>query len=150
MLSAALQAGFRESGALNLVSSGTEPATPMVAVRSMGLALESLVGYHCDGQEICIVSPVDLDLLVEISNERFKENERRISRFRALLNKLTLGSTQKERKKGENGEAWEDPIARRERKKQEGLLKRQKLKVDQEQEESAMGESSVGFLEPNT
>ncbi|TQS31654.1 hypothetical protein Golomagni_08058, partial [Golovinomyces magnicellulatus] len=51
LLRCALQAGFRESGAVSLtppsisgVSSGD--AMPIVAVRSMGLSLESLVGYE--------------------------------------------------------------------------------------------------------
>lgn len=150
-MSAALQAGFRESGALNLVSSGTEPATPMVAVRSMGLALESLIGYHFDGKELCMVSPTDLQLLVEISNERFNENEKRISRFRTLLNQLSLGDAKEECKKGENGEAWEDPIVRRERKKAEGLLRRQQLKDSEEREQSWKEDmSSIGFLERKT
>jgi tRNA wybutosine-synthesizing protein 3 len=47
ILSAALQAGFRESGAMNIGASLEKgrDTTPMVAVRSLGLMLDSIVGY---------------------------------------------------------------------------------------------------------
>lgn len=127
ILSAALQAGFRESGAINLIPSGKEPATPMVAVRSMGLTLESLIGYHSHGVEFCTVSPRELRNLIEISNARFGENEKRISRFRELLKKFSSEDVDEGKRKGEEGEQWEDAGARRERKKAEGLARRKQL-----------------------
>jgi tRNA wybutosine-synthesizing protein 3 len=127
VLSAALQAGFRESGAINLVSSSKEQATPMVAVRSMGLALESLLGYSLNGQEFCSLSPRELKNLLEISNERFGENEKRIARFRELLKKLSNEEPGEGKRKGQEGEEWEDAAVRRERKKAEGLARSQQL-----------------------
>ncbi|TVY15014.1 tRNA wybutosine-synthesizing protein 3, partial [Lachnellula arida] len=90
VLSAALQAGFRESGALNLVGAGagvgaSEQATPMVGIRSMGLALESIVGYEEGGSGVCMIPEGQLGLLLRVGNERFVENGRRIARFRGLL-----------------------------------------------------------------
>ncbi|TVY54006.1 tRNA wybutosine-synthesizing protein 3, partial [Lachnellula cervina] len=89
VLSAALQAGFRESGALNLVSAGVgEQATPMVGIRSMGLALESIVGCEEGGSGVCMVPEGQLGLLLRVGNQRFVENGRRIARFRGLLEEL--------------------------------------------------------------
>ncbi|RDL41088.1 uncharacterized protein BP5553_01067 [Venustampulla echinocandica] len=119
VLAAALQAGFRESGALNLTSS-TESPTPMVGIRSMGLALESLIGFESGGQGICIVPEWQLKALLEISNDRFVENTKRTERFRSLL-KETGSVKQETRRKGKDGDEWEDPQARRERKRAEGL-----------------------------
>ncbi|KAF7855263.1 uncharacterized protein EAF02_011522 [Botrytis sinoallii] len=128
VLSAALQAGFRESGALNLISTTPEPATPMVGIRCMGLTLESLVGVYHEAfdQGVCLVDNGQLSTLMRISNERFKENTKRIERFRVLLNEA-MNPVEK-KKVGENGEDWEDPQARKERKRAEGLRRAQELK----------------------
>ncbi|KAM0124602.1 hypothetical protein ACHAP3_010233 [Botrytis cinerea] len=128
VLSAALQAGFRESGALNLISTTSEPATPMVGIRCMGLTLESLVGVYHEAfdQGVCLVDNGQLSTLMRISNERFEENTKRIERFRVLLNEA-MNPVEKKRV-GENGENWEDPQARKERKRAEGLRRAQELK----------------------
>jgi tRNA wybutosine-synthesizing protein 3 len=135
VLSAALQAGFRESGAINLIpntsktTSSKDPletqATPMVAVRSMGLGLESIIGYEDDGRQICIASESDLKTLIELSNERFKVNTQRIQRFRELL--LRLCRDRAVGKKSRNGE-WEDEAVRKERMRNEGLERREALR----------------------
>ncbi|KAF4635911.1 hypothetical protein G7Y89_g2187 [Cudoniella acicularis] len=98
VLAAALQAGFRESGALNLTSSFAEQPTPMVGIRSMGLALESLIGFEHDGQELCTVPEWQLKNLLEISNDRFVENTKRIERFRTLLKDFSGGAHEARRK----------------------------------------------------
>lgn len=82
---------------------------PMVAVRSMGLSLESIIGeLGEDGKCVCKVSEEELRELVEIGNSRFGENEKRIARFRELLKG-------KEERKGEDGGVWEDAKTRGER-----------------------------------
>ncbi|PVH86505.1 hypothetical protein DL98DRAFT_649960 [Cadophora sp. DSE1049] len=134
VLSAALQAGFRESGALNLTSSTSEPPTPMVGIRSMGLALESVIGFENQGREICMVPEWQLKHLVEVSNQRFVENGKRIERFRTLLRETSvsgagLGS---EVRKGEDGGEWENAAVRRERKRAEGLRKAEELRQAKE------------------
>ncbi|CAJ2503928.1 Uu.00g113220.m01.CDS01 [Anthostomella pinea] len=118
LLRCGLQAGFRESGALNLTGTATEPVTPIVAIRSMGLAFESLVGVQVDGISQCTVSPEYLQTLVQIANERFAENSKRIARFRTAV----LETTEPPKKK--DGSEWEDSQARRERKKAEGLRRK--------------------------
>lgn len=94
----------------------------MVAVRSMGLALESLIGFHEGGKEVCSVSEGALKTLLAISNERFQVNSARITRFRELL--MASISTQAEPKRREDGEEWEDAQERKERKRAEGLMRR--------------------------
>ncbi|KAL2075977.1 hypothetical protein VTL71DRAFT_920 [Oculimacula yallundae] len=128
VLLAALQAGFRESGALNLTtssSSTSEPPTPMVGIRSMGLALESVIGFESQGREICMVPEWQLKHLIEVSNQRFVENAKRIERFRTLLREGSIGLGKE--KKGDAGE-WEDAGARRERKRAEGMKRAEELR----------------------
>ncbi|KAH6667528.1 methyltransferase TYW3-domain-containing protein [Halenospora varia] len=146
VLSAALQAGFRESGGLNLTSS-TEQPTPMVGIRSMGLALESIIGFEHNGQEICTVPEWQLGNLLEISNDRFVENTKRIERFRALLKDLS-GGAQEGRRKGQEGEKWEDPQSRRERKRAEGLrMKEASSKAAKNNDTSGMSEELLDGIE---
>ncbi|KAI1638019.1 methyltransferase TYW3-domain-containing protein [Biscogniauxia mediterranea] len=128
LLGCGLQAGFRESGAVNLVSAAGEPVTPMVAIRSMGLALESLVGVqHADSAPTCTVPQEYLQTLLRVSNERFEENKKRITRFRAAI----LQAAEPPKKK--DGSEWEDAQARRERKKAEGLRRKAELQSQQKQ-----------------
>ena len=130
VLAAALQSGFRESGAINLISLNHEPPAPMVAVRSMGLSLESIVGCGRGGINVpdCIVPEETLQCLVGIANERFVENTQRIDRFRRLLKKLSIEESGDARRKGQEGEEWENPQARKERKRAEGLWRSQQMK----------------------
>lgn len=149
MLSAALQAGFRESGALNLTSSTAEQATPMVGIRSMGLAFESLVGFEVDGKGVAIIPDNHLKKLVEIANDRFKENTKRIERFRTLLKELGTETGEGVKRKGQDSEEWEDAQARRERKRAEGLKKAEAMKkADASQESEEVFDISI--LEENT
>jgi tRNA wybutosine-synthesizing protein 3 len=124
VLTAALQAGFRESGALNLVADGPDGPTPIVAVRSTGLALDSVIGQLQNGDAVSIVSRRYLNGLIAVANERFGENSARIARFRNLL----LSSPGSRKKKKE--EEWEDPSVRRERKRAEGLKRSEEMRAN--------------------
>jgi len=148
ILSCALQAGFRESGAVNILPSGKEAATPIVAVRSQGTMLESLVGFLDDDKARCNVPEAYLETLLRISNERFSENEKRIQRFRDELRKADYGAdAAKDKRKGDAGE-WEDPAARRERKKAEGILKGQlSKKLDNDVLMGMKNDAGLDFLE---
>lgn len=132
---------------MNLVSSTAEPATPMVGIRSMGLALESVIGSESGGEEICMVPEYQLRSLVEISNDRFKENTKRIERFRSLLQETGNNAPAK---KGKHGEEWEDADARRERKRAEGLKKAQMKQAAHRETESPQEILSIGTLDQNT
>jgi tRNA wybutosine-synthesizing protein 3 len=99
----------------------------MVGVRSMGLAFESVIGYELDGMEVCFVPDWQLKNLVEISNQRFVENTKRIERFKSLIQRVSLEEKVKPRV-GDGGE-WEDKDARRERKRAEGLRRAEALRA---------------------
>ena len=104
VLAAALQAGFRESGAINLVEAGNKPATPMVAVRTTGLGVDSIIGYVTqDEQMFSLVTESYLQSLIHIANERFQSNSERIGRFsqglRAKYGKLESDERELARKK---------------------------------------------------
>ncbi|KAI0101196.1 methyltransferase TYW3-domain-containing protein [Daldinia grandis] len=126
LLRCGLQAGFRESGAVSLTpGAGEQHATPIVAIRSMGLTFESLIGYQSgagnDEKLHRTVSPAYLRTLLRIANDRFAENTKRIERFRAALTKATKPA-------GGDGSGWEDAQVRRERKRAEGLRRREEVR----------------------
>ena len=132
---------------MNLISSTPEPAIPMVGIRSMGLALESVIGFESGGKELCMVPEYQLRNLVEISNDRFKENTKRIERFRSLLQEM---SSIGQEKRDQHGEEWEDAEVRRQRKKAEGLKKAQ-MKQTAHQEAGLPEEvPDISFLEQNS
>jgi tRNA wybutosine-synthesizing protein 3 len=113
VLAAASSAGFRESGLQSLrclaslddagdATSLPPSSFPMVAVRSSGLALESIIGCSSDDDQPSrssegvpvtganslvqsLVTEEYLAMLVSIANERFIVNKARVSRFRTHL-----------------------------------------------------------------
>ncbi|KAL8773463.1 MAG: hypothetical protein Q9209_001567 [Squamulea sp. 1 TL-2023] len=143
VLGAAISAGFRESGVQSLKNLTDRNAVPMVAVRSAGLAFESVIGVVYDrsvlppilsgigdgeqqhGEQFteALVNEEYLELLVRIANERFKTNIERIRRFEDSL----FGGIEPE-----ESNAWEDKQARQERKKTEGLRRREEMKTSRD------------------
>lgn len=130
VLSAAINAGFRESGVQSLRNLYDNEAPPMVAVRTSGLALESIIGYleEGEGKESvrCIVTEEYLRIIVGLINERFEANTERILRFRRHL----LDEDPRHNHPKGDGEGWEDTDARRRRKRAEGLQKSQELRKE--------------------
>lgn len=143
VLAAASASGFRESGLQSLrclEGEGTGPS-PIVAVRSAGLQFESVIGY-CDDEDESSAEPVIrslvteeyLVMLIAMSDERFKVNSERRERFRATLLEAWKG-------KGKSkSEDWEDPVARRERKRAEGLARKKLLESQKIQDAGAATE----------
>jgi tRNA wybutosine-synthesizing protein 3 len=91
---------------------------PIVAIRTSGLALESIIGVveaETDGEKEIVRALVEesyLKMLLELSNERFVANQERMTRFQVeLLKALEKG--------GED--PWEGKEERRARKRAEGL-----------------------------
>lgn len=127
VIQAGIEAGFRETGAVSLVARrADEVAMPMVAVRSMGLSFESLVGVErriddTGPQKTCLVTSEYINTLVQIANERFAENQKRIARFQEALRTVFSPREPSE---------WEDAEARRDRKREEGLRRREALKKE--------------------
>lgn len=125
-LNAALAAGFRESGISGILDNKGHQANPMVAVRSSGLAMDSIIGFQTsrDGIEsMCpMVSEAHLRILAQVANERFEVNTQRMERFRqAFVEQVSCGSL--------NGEsAFEPADVRKERKRREGLLHQQAVR----------------------
>ena len=92
--------------------------TPMVAVRSTGLASDTVIGYrNPDGKMLNLVDESYLRTLVNIANDRFRVNGERINKFRCALRDAYKNSN----KSNTSFRDWEDPIARKERKRAEGL-----------------------------
>jgi tRNA wybutosine-synthesizing protein 3 len=87
----------------------------------MGLGFESLIGQQAGGESQCVVTAEYLRSLLNIANDRFGENEKRIKRFRDGLQQALQAPKPK---MSVNGEEWEDAAARRERKRMEGLQKK--------------------------
>ncbi|KAL4772637.1 methyltransferase TYW3-domain-containing protein [Aspergillus nidulans var. acristatus] len=132
VLSAASSSGFRESGlqGLRCLVEGDKGPSPVVAVRSAGLALESVIGYYDDHSDVIrsLVSEEYLQMLVTMSNERFSVNSERKKRFRiALLNNCSSESPTGANYKGKTKPGWEDPQKRRERMRAEGLARKKLL-----------------------
>jgi tRNA wybutosine-synthesizing protein 3 len=135
LLAAAVNAGFRESGLQSLRNLHDPDACPVVAVRTAGLGVQSIIGHALepnepehdhqptDGAELyaceneALVTEEYLGILVGIANERFQGNGQRIERFRTCLREAMAVQLQKERE----AEAWEDADTRRQRKREEGL-----------------------------
>ena len=144
ILRAAIQAGFRESGAITINAGYGGPPMPMVGIRCHGLALDSIVGLLRDNHDASHHSPKTLvtddylRTLVAIANDRFAENSRRTERFREELIRLCHKKTHADLRTlhpvagaNNDGSIWEDSNSRRERKREEGL-KRQALRQMQQ------------------
>ena len=119
ILAAGISSGFRESGVQSLKNLKDPESLPMVAIRSHGLALESVIGVLEDGKSRprSLVSEEYLHMSVFIANERFAACEARKKRFEDAL----FGHC------GKNAKTWEDAETRKRRKREEGL-KRQSVK----------------------
>lgn len=121
ILAAALEAGLRESGVQSLKSLDDSNAFPMVAVRTAGLSLSSVVGLvYNDGtggdDKVCpIVDERYFQLLLALANDRFGSNIQRIDRFQENIFRS------KHNRKCSRRDQWEDRVARAERQRAEGL-----------------------------
>lgn len=124
------------------MSDGPNGPTPMVAIRSNGMVLDSVIGkkHSQSKRPVCVVSPGYLETLLAIANQRFQENTSRIARFRALL-----FESEKAGKKGQ-GDEWEDAAARRERKRTEGLKRSAEMR-QQASKDTRDTDDSIGDVE---
>ncbi|KAL2830227.1 tRNA wybutosine-synthesizing protein [Aspergillus cavernicola] len=127
VLSAASSSGFRESGLQGLrCLEGDNGPSPIVAVRSAGLQLESIIGYCEDddnGEPVIrsLVTEEYLQMLVAISIERFSVNSERRERFRTtLLNACSTDHSSAKTKMRTKPTGWEDSEKRKEKMRAEG------------------------------
>jgi tRNA wybutosine-synthesizing protein 3 len=126
---------------VSLTAGANESPTPMVAVRSMGLGFESLIGQQAGERRQRLVTPDYLPMLMSIANDRFVENTKRIERFLTAFRHAMQAPAPR---RNPDGEEWEDPAARRERKRAEGLKK--KAQLQQEKASQADGTMDEGDL----
>ena len=122
LLAAAINAGFRESGVQSLKALDDEDTGVMLAIRTAGLSFDTVVGIaetvvdtESGNTEDAFRSLVDegyLKLCTTVINERFEWNTDRRERLRKEISQI------KQRQQVES--TWEDPEARRKRKKEEG------------------------------
>ncbi|OAL37799.1 hypothetical protein AYO20_02976 [Fonsecaea nubica] len=155
VLAAAVNAGFRESGVQSLRALDDAEHGVMVAVRTAGLAFETVVGVVTRAlREETITSPAGggreresqsevvmhrvvseeyLALCAAVVNERFAWNVERRERFRREL-KRTMGregSSPDATRENKTRPEWEGKEQRRRRKRQEGLEK-QRIKNEKD------------------
>lgn len=138
VLAVAAASGFRESGLQGLrCLEGEEGPSPIVAVRSSGLSLESVIGYFDDGDDSTaepvvrsLVTEEYLEMLVMMANERFAVNADRRERFRVGLLQSWSPDQSQFSGKGKSREKladWEDSMVRKERMRAEGLMRKKLL-----------------------
>lgn len=137
VLGAAQQAGFRESGVSSVTSD-----TPIVAIRTNGLALESILGAQVEDKLVAFVDYAYIAKLWDIAEARFQANTARIKRFQDLMRQAFVEASVSKDKQ------WEDEAVRSRRKREEGL-QRQALVRKQKEEENAQskGEESHVIFE---
>ena len=127
ILAAAINAGFRESGVQSLKNLDDPlKAFPMVAVRTSGLAFESLIGYATEDTYMdearegihSLVNKDYLEMLLEVASERFQANKHRMQRFEAEIVRTEQSKPAE----------WETHQSRQARKKADGLARQHALK----------------------
>lgn len=125
VLSAAQQAGFRESG---IASIQGQDGPVMVAARTTGLSFDSVVGvlqaaqHEGDGEVLAaLVDASYIAMLVDLANEKFNVNTERTQKFQKNLHEKYFPPQSK-------NVDWEDADVRRERKRAEGLRRKEELK----------------------
>jgi tRNA wybutosine-synthesizing protein 3 len=133
VLSAAIGAGFRESGVQSLKNLDDPNALPMVAVRTAGLAFSTVIGYMSGSSQVGLVEEEQLKLLLKVANERFVANADRIARFRERL----LHS------RSSHPPGWEEESTRRERKRAEGLKMRDQQRLQRASRENVVAETDL-------
>ncbi|KAI8875319.1 hypothetical protein K501DRAFT_233834 [Backusella circina FSU 941] len=106
LLAVASQVGYQNSGM-------TPSKRHMLAIRST-LKIDTPIAYVADDGRIhCLVDPSFLSLLVQMANEKFEQNIKRM--------KIFEDAVQQELSKQEKKAQWESKEDRRERKRREGL-----------------------------
>lgn len=136
LLKCAQAAGFRESGASNVPGDEVTPVN--VAVRTLGLAMDTIVGYSGEsergdeGDDIgwSLVEEQYLARLVRIVNTKFATNFERMERWKQLIDEAFS-----EKKTSTN---WESSDARRHRKRHEGLQRQAAMQDNNENTEVSM------------
>ena len=126
-----MTAGFRESGISGITDQVGRSTCPMVAVRSSGLALDSIIGFKPSPESSQIspmVSEPYLQTLLQVANDRFRTNEERKMRFlEALLHQPFVSGSSHVLVRHHGKRGYESAASRAERKRKEGMLRREQM-----------------------
>lgn len=131
LLSAAINAGFRESGVQSLKALDPNYAGDgvMVAIRTNGIVFETIVGVWNEEEQkaVALVGEPYLRMCADVVNERFAWNDERKERLFSELRQVI-------QREGwsEDSKRAETKDERRERKRREGLERQQAAKGDQD------------------
>ncbi|CUS09431.1 unnamed protein product [Tuber aestivum] len=125
ILVAALTAGFRESGIMNLGLS--EHSFPTIAIRCNGLVMDSIIGVmNASHPGIKMVVDEDyLKTMMLVSSLRFEDNKRRVDAFSRKIERVIFNQGQAPPK--------ESKEERKMRKREEGLRRQRILRAAQTQ-----------------
>lgn len=149
-----MAAGFRESGISGLYDSKGRPSNPMVAVRSSGLALDSIVGSQSSASEIRQISPMVseryLRTMIQVANDRFEINAQRMKRFRLAFLEQVNSLKGSALGLNVNDAGFEPAEVRKERKRREGLQLRDSLRTSTETSNGANDRQSEGVQDGTT
>jgi tRNA wybutosine-synthesizing protein 3 len=130
LLAVASQVGYQNSGM-------TPSKRHMLAIRST-LKIDTPIAYLADDKIHCLVDPAYLRLLLEMANQKFHQNIKRM--------KIFEDAVQQELVKEDNKAKWESKEDRRERKRREGLEKKaaaqEKKKTEEEDDVADLLEES--------
>lgn len=113
----------------------------MVAVRTAGLAFDSVIGYETvEETRVPMVSEAYMSVLVKLANERFVVNKERTERFRiAILAQFKSGSAE-----ADVDSTWEPAEVRKARLRAEGLLRQAQSRQEAEKSPQLMGAQDNG------
>jgi tRNA wybutosine-synthesizing protein 3 len=128
LLTAAIAAGFRESGVQSLKSLDDQEAGVMVAIRTAGLVFDSVVGVVIEGDDESetmqgVVGEGYLQFCTETINEKFVWNQKRKERLTVELEKARKSLEDDAAEEREEQERWN-------RNRDEGLRKQQELQTE--------------------
>lgn len=120
LLKSAISAGFRNSG---LVPSTERTLVAIRSTQSLDVPVYQVLGNEFSTRTLQQLVPTAyIIFLLQLANEKWDENLKRLDRLLAAIKQSIYPSA-----KASNCNNWEDPVARRERKRREGLLLQQSL-----------------------
>ncbi|KAI8647284.1 methyltransferase TYW3-domain-containing protein [Parasitella parasitica] len=118
LLGTAYQVGYQNSGI-------TPSRRHMLAIRSTH-KIDTPIAYVEGDKIYCLVDPAYLILLLTMSNQKFESNMNRMKVFEDTMTQILC--------KAKETRDWEPREVRRQRMKQEGLVKRNQLRQQEQQD----------------
>lgn len=99
----------------------------MMAIRTQSLTLDCIIGVTTSSTSIHpLVTRDYIKLLLEVCNQRFVENKRKMGKISSALGTVLFPPPQEP-------STWEDPEVRRRRKREEGLARAEEVRRKKEE-----------------